>query len=58
MENKKSLATGVLHGTHDKFSFGALTPPIVQSATFVFDSSEQGAARFAGAEDEIGRAHV
>ena len=30
---------------------GALTTPIYQSSTFVFDSAEQGAARFAGEED-------
>ena len=31
--------------------FGALTTPIYQTSTFVFDSCEQGGRRFAGAED-------
>lgn len=49
--NIKNAATAVLHGVHQEKPFGALTPPIVQSSTFVFDSSEQGAARFAGREE-------
>lgn len=49
--NEKNIATAVLHGVHHESPFGALTPPIIQSSTFVFDSSEQGAARFAGKED-------
>ncbi len=47
----KNIATAVLHGVHMESPFGALAPPIIQSSTFVFDSSEQGAARFAGKED-------
>ena len=31
--------------------FGALSTPIYQTSTFVFDSCEQGGRRFAGAED-------
>ena len=31
--------------------YGALTTPIYQTSTFVFDSCEQGGRRFAGAED-------
>lgn len=49
--NTKNVATAVLHGAHHKSAFGALSTPIIQSSTFVFDSSEQGAARFAGKED-------
>jgi methionine-gamma-lyase len=49
--NNKNIATNILHGVHHESPFGALTPPIIQSSTFVFDSSEQGAARFAGRED-------
>ena len=31
--------------------YGALTTPIYQSSTFVFDSCEQGGRRFSGAEN-------
>ena len=31
--------------------YGALTTPIFQTSTFVFDSCEQGGRRFAGAEE-------
>lgn len=51
MEKNRSAATAVLHGMHRREAYGALTPPIIQSATFVFDSSEQGAACFAGKDE-------
>lgn len=44
-------ATLVVHGTHEKNANGALTTPIYQTSTFVFDSAEQGGRRFAGQEE-------
>ena len=47
-----SLDTIAIHGDGDPDpSYGAVSAPIYQSSTFVFDSPEQGAARFAGRED-------
>lgn len=47
--NLKSMgfATKAIHGGHVKDQFGALATPIHQTATFVFDSAEQGGKRFA-----------
>ncbi len=44
-------ATTVVHGNHEKKANGALTTPIYQTSTFVFDSAEQGGRRFAGQEE-------
>lgn len=52
MQGKWKLATKVIHAGHIKDSSGALVTPLCQSATFVFDSAQQGGARFAG--DEAG----
>lgn len=42
------FATQAIHGGYHKDSdTGALTPPIYQTSTFVFDSAEQGGRRFA-----------
>ena len=41
-------ATVVIHGNHVNNDFGALSTPIFQTSTFVFDSAEQGGRRFAG----------
>lgn len=48
----KGFGTRAIHAgnVHDK-QYGALTMPIYQTSTFVFDSCEQGAARFSGKED-------
>ena len=48
----KGFGTRAIHvgNVHDK-QYGALTMPIYQTSTFVFDSCEQGAARFSGKED-------
>ncbi len=43
-------ATVVVHGNHVHNDFGALSAPIFQTSTFVFDSAEQGGRRFAGQE--------
>ena len=47
----KGFGTKCVHAgnVHDK-QYGALTMPIYQTSTFVFDSCEQGAARFSGQE--------
>lgn len=54
MENlkNKKFATKAIHGGHHKDPVsGALTTPIYQTSTFVFDSAEQGGRRFALEED-------
>lgn len=43
-------ATRVIHGGHEREAFGALVTPLYQSATFVFESAQQGGERFAGNE--------
>lgn len=48
---KMGFATQAIHGGASKNTFGALTAPIYQSSTFVFDSAEQGGRRFALQED-------
>ncbi|WP_065188539.1 trans-sulfuration enzyme family protein [Shewanella woodyi] len=48
MQDKWKLATKVIHAGHIRSSSGALVTPLCQSATFVFDSAEQGGERFAG----------
>ena len=45
------FATKAIHGGHKKDQYGALATPIHQTATFVFDSAEQGGNRFALKED-------
>ena len=54
MENlkNKKFATQAIHGGHKKDPVsGALTTPIFQTSTFVFDSAEQGGRRFTLEED-------
>ncbi|WP_301860204.1 methionine gamma-lyase [uncultured Megasphaera sp.] len=48
-EDMQSLgfATRAIHGGTTANSFGALTSPIYQTSTFVFDSAAQGGRRFA-----------
>lgn len=45
------FATKQVHAGHHKNAAGALCSPIYQTSTFVFDSVQQGGARFAGKED-------
>ncbi|WP_055666060.1 methionine gamma-lyase [Desnuesiella massiliensis] len=45
------FATRAIHGGHKKDQYGALATPIHQTATFIFDSAEQGGNRFALKED-------
>lgn len=51
MNEKKMAAAGFatksIHAGHKKDQYGALATPIHQTATFVFDSAEQGGNRFA-----------
>ncbi|SDD90875.1 methionine gamma-lyase [Sporomusa acidovorans] len=52
MKSKEiGFSTLAIHGGHvgDK-QFGSLATPIYQTATFIFDSAEQGGKRFAGEE--------
>lgn len=48
---KRKFATEAVHGgqDHDPLT-GAVSVPIYQTSSFVFESAEQGAARFAGKE--------
>ena len=41
------FSTNALHGSSMKDAYGALVTPIYNSSTFIFDSTAQGAARFA-----------
>jgi methionine-gamma-lyase len=41
------FGTKAIHGGHKKDEFGALAAPIYQTATFAFESAEQGGNRFA-----------
>ncbi len=45
--NTDRFTTGILHGSDMKDQYGALETPIYNSSTFIFDSTDQGAARFA-----------
>ncbi|GAB2657930.1 methionine gamma-lyase [Vibrio panuliri] len=46
--HNKGYNTKIIHaGQHPDETSGALATPIVQTSTFVFDSAQQGAARFA-----------
>jgi methionine-gamma-lyase len=44
---KAGFATKAIHGGHKSDQYGALATPIHQTATFIFDSAEQGGKRFA-----------
>ena len=51
MNPNVGLGTKAIHaGTVKDAQYGALTTPIYQTSTFVFDSCEQGGRRFAGQE--------
>lgn len=48
---KHSFATRAIHHGYDPLANeGSLTPPIHMTSTFVFETAEQGGARFAGEE--------
>ena len=53
MENlkEKGIGTQAIHAGQAKNPFGTLATPIYQTSTFVFDSVEQGQARFMGEEE-------
>ncbi|MCJ7688679.1 MAG: PLP-dependent transferase, partial [Clostridiaceae bacterium] len=44
----KGFGTKAIHGGSKVDQYGALATPIHQTATFVFDSADQGGNRFAG----------
>ena len=48
--SSENFATKVIHGGSKKNAEGALSAPIFQSSTFIFDSAAQGGRRFAGEE--------
>lgn len=48
---KMGFATQAIHGGHRKNDAGALVTPIYQASTFVFESAQQGARRFALEEE-------
>ncbi|RLV59322.1 aminotransferase class V-fold PLP-dependent enzyme [Parashewanella curva] len=50
MKNTWSISTKAIHAGKISDPNGALVSPLSQSATFVFDSVEQGGARFSGDE--------
>ena len=51
MNSNVGLGTKAIHAGNVKDTqYGALTTPIYQTSTFVFDSCEQGGRRFAGEE--------
>lgn len=47
----KGFATKAIHGGHKPNQYGALSTPIYQTSTFVFDNAKQGGDRFALKED-------
>lgn len=47
----KGIGTVAIHAGQYKNPFGSLSAAIFQTSTFVFDSTEQGAARFSGKEE-------
>lgn len=48
---EKGIGTQAIHAGQEKNPFGALATPIYQTSTFIFDSVEQGQARFMGEEE-------
>lgn len=48
---KTGFATKQIHAGYLPNKYGALSVPIYQSSTFVFESAEQGGRRFAGEEE-------
>ncbi len=50
-KNSQSFATRAIHHGYDPLANeGSLTPPIHMTSTFVFETAQQGGARFAGEE--------
>lgn len=48
---RAGFSTKAIHGGHKEDQYGSLAVPIHQTATFIFDSAEQGGRRFALEED-------
>jgi methionine-gamma-lyase len=52
MSEKLAMSSRLIHGdSHEMKPYGALQMPIFQTSTFQFESTAQGAARFAGKEE-------
>jgi methionine-gamma-lyase len=51
VSNYKFATKAVHAGQHPDATVGAVVAPIYETSSFVFDSAEQGAARFAGTEE-------
>ncbi|MBR5641077.1 MAG: aminotransferase class I/II-fold pyridoxal phosphate-dependent enzyme [Firmicutes bacterium] len=52
MSKDQAMSTRLIHGdAHGMKPYGALQMPIFQTSTFEFESTAQGAARFAGQEE-------
>ena len=49
--HNSGFATKAIHGGNKVDQYGSLATPIHQTATFIFDSAEQGGRRFAGEEE-------
>ncbi|MGD9568912.1 MAG: methionine gamma-lyase [Sedimentibacter sp.] len=49
--SKLKFSTRAVHAGYKKNEYGALSTPIYQTSTFIFDSAEQGGRRFALEED-------
>jgi methionine-gamma-lyase len=49
--SKQGIGTRAIHAGQEIDYTGSVAPPIYQTSTFAFDSAEQGAARFSGAEE-------
>ncbi len=48
MNKQLKPASLIIHGGHQANEHNALVSPLVQSATFAFETAEQGGARFSG----------
>lgn len=50
MENhsKINFETMCVHSGIDEYEYGSVVPPIYQTSTFKFESTDDGAAKFAG----------
>ena len=56
VKNSQSFATRAIHHGYDPLqNEGSLTPPIHMTSTFVFETAQQGGARFAG--EEVGHVY-
>src|SRR5690606_16980264 len=50
-KENKNFETLAIHGGSTAAEYGSLIPPLYQTSTFIFETAEQGEARFASAEE-------